>query len=97
MTKSELIEAVARRSKLPKKRAEQVVNCIIQSLTDSLLREERIEIRGFGSFSIKHYKPYKGRNPKTGEAVRVRAKKSIHFKVGKELKERVNNAPDPDA
>lgn len=90
MTKSELIEAVAKRSNLPKKRAEQVVNCIFASLTDSLLREERIEIRGFGSFSIKHYKPYTGRNPKTGEVVQVRSKKSIHFKVGKELKERVN-------
>ena len=91
MTKSELIEAVAARSNIPKKRAEEVVNCIFSSLTESLLREERIEIRGFGSFSIKSYRPYKGRNPKTGDTVSVRAKKSIHFKVGKELKERVND------
>ena len=90
MTKSELIEAVANRGKLPKKRAEEVVNCIFESLTESLLREERIEIRGFGSFTVKHYKPYVGRNPKTGETVLVKEKKSIHFKVGKELKERVN-------
>lgn len=92
MTKSELIEAVANRTNLPKKRAEEVVNCIFSALTESLLSEERIEIRGFGSFSIKHYRPYKGRNPKTGDTVEVSAKKSIHFKVGKELKERVNDS-----
>lgn len=92
MTKSELIEAVAARTNLPKKRAEEVVNCIIAALTESLLAEDRIEIRGFGSFSIKHYRPYKGRNPKTGDTVDVGAKKSIHFKVGKELKQRVNDS-----
>ena len=95
MTKSELIETVANKSipskgKLSKKEAEEVVNCIFDSFTDSLLREERIEIRGFGSFTVKHYKPYVGRNPKTGETVKVKEKKSIHFKVGKDLKERVN-------
>lgn len=92
MTKSELIEAVAARTELPKKRAEEVVNCIFAALTDSILAEERIEIRGFGSFTIKKYRPYKGRNPKTGATVEVGAKKSIHFKVGKELKERVNSS-----
>ena len=91
MTKSELIEAVAQRAKLPKKRAEEVVNTIFSAMTESILREERIEIRGFGSFSIKSYDPYTGRNPKTGAKVEVKAKKSIHFKVGKELKERVNS------
>lgn len=90
MTKSELIEAVAAKTKMPKKRAEEVVNCVFESMTDSLLGEQRIEIRGFGSFSTKHYRPYRGRNPKTGETVAVDAKKSIHFKVGKELKDRVN-------
>ena len=93
MTKSELIEAVARRRKLSKKLAEEVVNTIFANLTQSLLMGERIEIRGFGSFSIKHYKPYTGRNPKTGETVHVKAKKSIHFKVGKDLKDKVNRAP----
>ncbi len=90
MTKSELIEAVALRTKLPKKRAEEVVNCIFDAMSESLLSDDRIEIRGFGSFSTKNYSPYQGRNPKTGESVKVNAKKSIHFKVGKELKERVN-------
>ncbi len=97
MTKSELIESFAERAKRPKKQAEEIVNSIIASLTQSILKEDRIEIRGFGSFSIKDYKPYRGRNPKTGETVQVKAKKSVHFKVGKELKERVNqssaNAP----
>jgi len=92
MTKSELIDFFAEKNSLPRKRAEEVINCVIASMTDSLLREERIEIRGFGSFSIKHYKPYTGRNPKTGEPGHVQATKSIHFKVGKELKNRVNQS-----
>jgi integration host factor subunit beta len=94
MTKSELIEQFAERAKRPKKQAEEIVNSIIQSLTLSILKEDRIEIRGFGSFSIKDYKPYRGRNPKTGDTVQVKAKKSVHFKVGKELKERVNQASE---
>lgn len=57
----------------------------------SLERGERIEIRGFGSFVVKHYKAYKGRNPKTGKIVAVPSKKLPHFKVGKEMKELVNN------
>ena len=90
MTKSELIEALANKGNLPKNRAEQAVNCIFDSLTDAILREERIELRGFGAFSIKHYEPYLGRNPKTGKAVQVKAKKTVAFKVGKDLRERVN-------
>ena len=91
MTKSELIETVANKLKLPKGKAELIVNCIFDSMEESLKRGERIEIRGFGSFEIRHYKAYEGRNPRTGDKVDVRPKRLPFFKVGKELKERVNN------
>jgi integration host factor subunit beta len=91
MTKSELIEAVADKLKLPKGKAELIVNCIFDSMESSLKRGERIEIRGFGSFEIRTYKSYEGRNPRTGTKVDVRPKRLPFFKVGKELKERVND------
>ncbi len=98
MTKSELIETVANKLKLPKGKAELIVNCVFDSMEVSLRRGERIEIRGFGSFEIREYKSYEGRNPRTGSKVEVRPKRLPFFKVGKELKERVNdgrNAPSP--
>ena len=92
MTKSELIKVVTEKSNINKNQSEEAVNCIFDSLTEALLREERIELRGFGAFTVKNYEPYLGRNPKTGEKVQVKAKKSVVFKVGKNLKERINNA-----
>src|SRR6267142_2751376 len=92
MTKSELIDAMATRTDLTKARAELVVNCVFDSMTESLQRGEGIEIRGFGSFTVRPYKPYSGRNPRTGEPVEVPAKRLPFFKVGKELKELVNNS-----
>lgn len=91
MTKSELIETVANKLKLPKGKAELIVNCLFDSMEASLKRGERIEIRGFGSFEIRNYKSYEGRNPRTGTKVEVKPKRLPFFKVGKELKERVNN------
>jgi integration host factor subunit beta len=90
MTKSDLIEKLCQLQKLPKGRAELLVNCIFQCMEDSLKRGERIEIRGFGSFEIRNYKAYEGRNPRTGSTVTVRPKRLPFFKVGKELKDRVN-------
>lgn len=90
MNKSELVEKLAERAKITKKRAEQVVNLIFEQMTDALERGERIEIRGFGSFTNKSYDAYTGRNPRTGETIHVPAKKLAFFKVGKELKERVD-------
>ncbi len=90
MTKSELIEAIAARGELTKARAEQVVNCVFDAMTEALQRSDGIEIRGFGSFTVRPYKPYAGRNPRTGQAVPVPAKRLPFFKVGKELKELVN-------
>jgi integration host factor subunit beta len=91
MNKSELIEALAERKNLSFKKSEEIINTIFDSMADALRGGERIEIRGFGSFVIKDYKPYVGRNPKTGEAIKVRPKKLPFFKVGKELKEMVDN------
>ncbi len=93
MTKSELIEAVAGRLKLPKGKAELVVNCVFESMVDSLNRNEGIEIRGFGSFTVRQYKAYEGRNPRTGDPVHVKPKRLPFFKVGKDLRERVDNPP----
>jgi len=90
MTKSELIELISNKIKLPKGKAEQIVNCIFDSMVDALKRGEGIEIRGFGSFTVREYKSYEGRNPRTGTPVHVAPKKLPFFKVGKELRERVN-------
>jgi integration host factor subunit beta len=92
MTKSELIDAMAARSELTKARAELVVNCVFDTMTEALERGEGIEIRGFGSFTVRPYKPYSGRNPRTGAPVNVPAKRLPFFKVGKELRELVNNS-----
>jgi integration host factor subunit beta len=92
MTKSDLIEHLCQVEKLPKGRAELLVNTIFDCLEQSLRRGERIEIRGFGSFEIRHYRSYQGRNPRTGSTVAVKPKRLPFFKVGKELKERVNAA-----
>jgi integration host factor subunit beta len=92
VTKSDLIETVAQKLHLPKGKAELIVNCVFDSMEESLKKGERIEIRGFGSFEIRHYKAYEGRNPRTGDPVGVHPKRLPFFKVGKELKERVNEA-----
>ncbi len=91
MTKSELIDAVAQRTKITKSRAEHVVNCVFDAMTAALERSEGIEIRGFGSFTVRQYKAYNGRNPRTGRPVPVPEKRLPFFKVGKELKELVNS------
>jgi integration host factor subunit beta len=93
MNKSELVEKLAERAKITKKRAEQVVNLVFEQMTEALRRGDRIEIRGFGSFTSKSYDAYTGRNPRTGETIHVPAKRLPFFKVGKELKERVDYPP----
>lgn len=91
MTKSGLIEQVAERTPhISKKDTEVVVNTIFDAMTDALRRGERIEIRGFGNFTVRRYKAYTGRNPKTGATVHVDAKQMPFFKVGKDLRERIN-------
>lgn len=90
MTKSELIEKIALDAGLTKGRAEMVVNTIFDSMVEALGEDDGIEIRGFGSFTVRRYKSYEGRNPRTGELVHVAPKRLPFFKVGKELRERVN-------
>ena len=95
MTKSELIEAIARKQKhLPAKDVELAVKHLLDLMSDSLAKGQRIEIRGFGSFANRNYKAYEGRNPKTGKVVKVPPKKVPFFKVGKQLKEMVDEGKD---
>ena len=96
MTKADLIDIVAERTKLPRGRAEVLVGQMFDCMVEALRRGEGIEIRGFGSFSIRSYREYQGRNPRTGEAVHVKPKRLAFFKVGKELRERVNNGRGGD-
>lgn len=90
MNKSELIEALSRKENLTEKKAIDVVSMIFNGFIDELKKDGRIEIRGFGSFVVRDYGAYTGRNPKTGENIKVGSKKLPFFKVGKELKEMVN-------
>ena len=93
MTKSELIETIARKQKhLPAKDVELAVKHVLELMSESLANGQRIEIRGFGSFSLHYREPREGRNPRTGDAVALRGKHVPHFKPGKELRERVNRA-----
>lgn len=89
MNKSELIEAFATQREISNKRAEEVVNMIFNSMSEAMISGDRIEIRGLGSFVVKEYGAYTGRNPKTGDPIEVKPKKLPFFKVGKELKERI--------
>ena len=88
MNKSQLIERIAKEEGITIKNAANVVNVVFDSMADSLAKGDRVEIRGFGSFKVKSYNSYQGRNPKTGEIIQVREKKLPYFKVGKEMKER---------
>jgi integration host factor subunit beta len=90
MTKSDLIEHVAEVNKVSKGRAEALVNGIFECLGEALRRDERVEIRGLGSFETRRYGAYKGRNPRTGDSVAVRPKRLPFFKAGKELKDLIN-------
>jgi len=90
MNKIELIQALKDTNHLSKSDAEAVVNLFFDKMSDALVQGERVEIRGLCSFFVKKYGGYTGRNPKTGELVKIKPKKLPFFKVGKELKERVD-------
>ncbi len=93
MTKADLIEKLAEKApQLSRRQAELVVNTIFDSIRDSLKRGEKTEIRGFGSFRLRHRHTKEGRNPKTGESVLVPEKRMPFFKAGKEIKELLNPA-----
>ena len=95
MTKSELIEAVAQRTKMTKGSAETVVNAVFETMADALVEGKGIEIRGFGSFTVRSYRAYSGRNPRTGTNVDVTPKRLPFFRVGKEMKVAVNEGKPP--
>lgn len=91
MNKSELIEALSQDINVPLREADSIANTVLDSMTDALGSGDSIEIRGFGSFVVKEYGSYQGRNPKTGQKIKVPPKKLPFFKVGKELREKVNS------
>ncbi len=90
MTKSELIQALAEKSQIDPALARSVVENLIDMMKQQLLDGGRVEIRGFGSFEMREYDSYKGRNPKTGESVSVKPKRTPFFKCGKKLMEMLN-------
>lgn len=90
MNKFDLIEALAKKEPLKDKEALEIVNMVFKGFANALRKGDRIEIRGFGSFSVREYGAYTGKNPRTGEKVQVGEKKLPYFKVGKELKAKVN-------
>ncbi len=89
MNKIDIVNHLSEQINLNQKLAKIVVDTIIDSIKKAIIEGERVEIRGFGSFSLRSYKPYKGRNPKNGDIVDVPGKKLPYFKVGKELKETI--------
>ncbi len=91
MNKSQLVEKLAKTENLTIRTAEDVVNTFFKEMEKSLARGSRVEIRGLGSFKVKHYDSHNGRNHKTGKIIRVKSKRLPFFKVGRELKERVDN------
>ncbi len=93
MTKSELIIAIGSQQKLSKTDAVTAVNTVFDTISESLAGGNRVELRGFGSFGLKHRHARLGRNPKTGGSVQVDEKRVVFFKAGKELRERVDADP----
>jgi integration host factor subunit beta len=92
MVKSELIECLAERADVTLAKAEEIVDLFFNTVTDTLCAGHRVEIRGFGAFTVRVYKSYTGRNPKTGSQITVPPKKLPFWKTGQELKQRVDSA-----
>ena len=92
MNKSDLISLLATRENLTSVEATRIINLIFDGFNDALAKGDRIEIRGFGSFVMREYATYTGRNPKTGDKLEIKPKRLPYFKVGKELKEKVNGS-----
>jgi len=90
MSKSELVELLSRDIDIPLRKADDIVDKFFETMSEALSSGDRIEIRGFGTFEVREYAGYTGRNPKTGEETAVLSKKLPFFKVGKVFKERVN-------
>ena len=93
MNKRELTEAFAKEIGITIRDAEVCVNTLFNSMADTLSKGGRVEIRGFGSFKVKEYEPYSGRNPKTGESIQIRSKKLPYFKLSSMMQKRINKKP----
>ena len=91
MVKSELIQKLSEDADIPPKIAEIAVSTVFNSMAEALIRGDGVEIRGFGSFSVREYNGRKGNHPRTGEDIKIPSMKRPFFKTGKELKERINN------
>ncbi|MBC8199546.1 MAG: integration host factor subunit beta [Desulfobacterales bacterium] len=91
MNRVNLINVLKDKTGIGKKSVKKIIDTFFGTITKALPNGERVEIRGFGSFTVKKYKPYIGRNPKTGKQIKVHPKKLPFFKVGKELKDMVDN------
>lgn len=91
MNRSQLVDAVAKQHNLPRKAADVAIGAIFDTVFDAVCAGSRVEIRGFGSFTTREYGSYTGRNPRTGDAVAVPPKRLPFFKVGKDLRERVDS------
>ncbi|MFC1896213.1 HU family DNA-binding protein [Thermodesulfobacteriota bacterium] len=96
MNRLELVDSLRLQARITKTEASKVVQVVFDEMAKALARGGRVEIRGLCSFYVKQYGPYKGRNPKTGEPVKVKRKKLPFFKCGKELRERINHRPKGD-
>jgi integration host factor subunit beta len=90
VTKSDLVDLIAERASITRVKAEALVCTVFDSMILALKKDERVEIRGFGTFEMRHYSKYNGHNPKTGEPVEVHEKRLPFFKVGKQLKIQLN-------
>lgn len=90
MNKSDLVKALAKEMDLPMRKSEEIVDMVFKTMAGALVAGDRIEIRGFGSFVVKKYEGYTGRNPKTGAKIEVTEKHLPFFKTGKELREKIN-------
>lgn len=90
MNKSDLVAALAKKENLTEKQSQAIIDLVFDGFTETMKQGGKVEIRGFGSFSVRNYGAYQGRNPKTGGLIDVNEKRSAFFKVGKELKEKVN-------
>ena len=90
MNKSELIEALSQELNFSIKAAQDIIKTILDAITEKLIAGENVEIRGFGSFSVRQYDSYIGRQPKTGEKIEIKPRKLPYYKVGKELRQAVD-------
>ena len=95
MKKSDLVDLVSQRQNIPRPQVEQTIDAFLDAVAEGLSRGERIDFRGFGAFAVRESAARSGRNPRTGETIQIAARKTPTFKVGKELRDRVNSNNGP--